>query len=86
MGAIRWQADEPVGTVDTVSEVREALKRCQRTDGHWIFKLEPDATIPSEYVLLQHYLGEPDADEEGKIAAYLRQSQTADGDPECQDR
>ena len=79
MGAIRWQADLPVGTVDTVAEVREALKGGQRDDGHWIFKLEPDATIPSEYVLLQHFLGEADPAEEAKIAAYLRQSQTEDG-------
>ena len=34
--------------------------RCQRDDGHWVFELEADATIPAEYVLLHHYLGEPD--------------------------
>ena len=79
MGAIRWQADDAVGAIDTVAEVRESLKGGQRDDGHWIFQLEPDATIPSEYVLLQHYLGEIDADEERKIAVHLRQSQTADG-------
>jgi len=79
MGAIRWQADDQVGVVDTVSEVRESLKGGQRDDGHWIFKLEPDATIPSEYVLLQHYLGEADPDEERKIAVHLRESQTVDG-------
>ena len=28
-------------------------------DGHWVFELEADATIPAEYVLLRHYLGEP---------------------------
>ncbi len=79
MGAIRWQADDAVVAVDTVAEVRESLKGGQREDGHWIFKLEPDATIPSEYVLLQHYLGEIDTDEERKIAVHLRESQTADG-------
>ena len=30
----------------------------QRPDGHWVFELEADATIPAEYVLLRHYLGE----------------------------
>ena len=31
--------------------------RCQHEDGHWVFELEADATIPAEYILLQHYLG-----------------------------
>ena len=39
----------------------------QRPDGHWVFELEADATIPAEYVLLRHYLGEPvDAELEKK--------------------
>ena len=49
-----------------------APRRCsrrQRPDGHWVFELEADATIPAEYVLLRHYLGEPvDAALEAKIA------------------
>jgi squalene-hopene/tetraprenyl-beta-curcumene cyclase len=52
----------------------------QRPDGHWVFELEADATIPAEYVLLRHYLGEPvDAALEQKIAAYLRRVQGAHG-------
>ena len=48
----------------------------QRPDGHWVFELEADATIPAEYVLLRHYLGEPvDAALEAKIAVYLRRIQ-----------
>jgi hypothetical protein len=48
----------------------------QRPDGHWVFELEADATIPAEYVLLRHYLGEPvDAELERKIAVYLRRIQ-----------
>ena len=38
-----------------------------------MFELEADCTIPAEYVLLRHYLGEPvDAALEAKIANYLR--------------
>ncbi len=45
-----------------------------------MFELEADATIPAEYVLLRHYLGEPvDAQLEAKIAAYLRRIQGAHG-------
>src|SRR5450755_2481806 len=52
----------------------------QRPDGHWVFELEADATIPAEYVLLKHFLGEPaPADVEAKIAVYLRRVQGAHG-------
>ncbi len=45
-----------------------------------MFELEADCTIPAEYVLLRHYLGEPvDAVLEGKIANYLRRIQGAHG-------
>ena len=45
-----------------------------------MFELEADATIPAEYILLRHYLGEPvDAALEAKITAYLLRVQSADG-------
>jgi squalene-hopene/tetraprenyl-beta-curcumene cyclase len=48
----------------------------QQPDGHFVFELEADATIPAEYVLLCHYLGEQaDLALEQKIAAYLRRIQ-----------
>jgi squalene-hopene/tetraprenyl-beta-curcumene cyclase len=57
-----------------------ALRAAQRSDGHWVFELEADATIPAEYVLLTHYLGEaPDLELERKIGAYLRRRQSAQG-------
>ncbi len=52
----------------------------QRPDGHFVFELEADATIPAEYVLFRHYLAEPvDAALEAKIARYLRRIQSPDG-------
>ena len=61
-----------------ISAATDALLAAQRPDGHWLFELEADATIPAEYVLLRHYLGEPvDAELEGKIANYLRRIQAA---------
>lgn len=48
----------------------------QRPDGHWLYELEADATIPAEYVLMVHYLGEtPDRVLEAKIGRYLRRIQ-----------
>src|SRR5258708_2127462 len=58
----------------------DAMLRAQCPDGHWVFELEADATIPAEYVLLVHYLGEtPDHEFERKIARYLRRTQRIEG-------
>jgi squalene-hopene/tetraprenyl-beta-curcumene cyclase len=63
-----------------ISRATQALLDQQRSDGHWVFELEADATIPSEYVLLRHYLGEPDDLElERKIGVYLRRIQGEHG-------
>ncbi|HEV2652691.1 MAG TPA: squalene--hopene cyclase [Rhizomicrobium sp.] len=58
----------------------DALLKLQRDDGHWVFELEADATIPSEYVLLVHYLAEePNLELERKIGNYLRRIQSDHG-------
>ena len=63
-----------------IAAATDALLARQRPDGHWVFELEADATIPAEYVLLRHYLGEPvNAGLEAKIAAYLRRIQGPHG-------
>jgi squalene-hopene/tetraprenyl-beta-curcumene cyclase len=63
-----------------VARASEALLKQQRPDGHWVFELEADATIPAEYVLFKHYLGEPeDLDLEHKIGVYLRRIQGEHG-------
>jgi squalene-hopene/tetraprenyl-beta-curcumene cyclase len=63
-----------------IGRATRALLSGQRPDGHWIFELEADATIPAEYVLLQHFLGTPPPDGlEAKIAAYLRRVQEPHG-------
>ncbi|MDB5715410.1 MAG: shc [Sphingomonadales bacterium] len=64
----------------SVSRAAEALAALQRADGHWVFELEADATIPAEFILLKHYLGEPrDSVLEGKIGRYLRRIQADHG-------
>jgi squalene-hopene/tetraprenyl-beta-curcumene cyclase len=64
----------------SIAKAWRALRDCQQPDGHWVFELEADCTIPAEYVLLRHYLGEPiDAELEAKIAVYLRRVQGAHG-------
>jgi squalene-hopene/tetraprenyl-beta-curcumene cyclase len=72
---------DPLGRIDeTVDRAAAALLGLQRADGHWVFELEADATIPAEYVLLRHHLGEPDDLElERKIGVYLRRIQGEHG-------
>ncbi|MGE5060479.1 MAG: squalene--hopene cyclase, partial [Betaproteobacteria bacterium] len=56
-----------------------ALLRAQHADGYWSFELEADCTIPAEYILMMHYLGEIDHELERKLATYLRGRQGDDG-------
>lgn len=71
---------DPLAEVDAaVDRAATALAAAQRSDGHWVFELEADCTIPAEYVLLRHYLGEPvDAALEAKIGRYLRRIQSGE--------
>ena len=63
-----------------IAAATDALLKRQKPDGHWVFELEADCTIPAEYVLLRHYLAEPvDAELERKIAVYLRRIQGEHG-------
>ena len=59
----------------TIDKVTQTLSELQAGDGRWVFEVEADATIPSEYIMLNHYLGEVDDDIELRIAAYLRSIQ-----------
>ena len=53
-----------------VDRAATALFAEQREDGHLVYELEADATIPAEYVLLRAFLGEPaDAGLEAKLIA-----------------
>jgi squalene-hopene/tetraprenyl-beta-curcumene cyclase len=64
----------------SIEAATSALLGRQQADGHWVFELEADATIPAEYVLLRHYLGEDiDRALESKIGNYLRRIQGAHG-------
>ncbi len=55
-----------------IEEAKNWLAGQQADDGHWAFELEADATIPAEYIFLNHFLGEIDDEVEAKLAIYLR--------------
>ena len=71
----------------SIASATQGVLGFQQPDGHWVFELEADCTIPAEYVLLRHYLAEPvDAVLEAKIGNYLRRIQGKhDGWPLFQD-
>ena len=81
MTTVTLDADT-INLADAATErAAAAMRDLQRDDGHWVFELEADCTIPAEYVLLRHYLGEPvDAELEAKIGRYLRRIQSAEHD------
>jgi squalene-hopene/tetraprenyl-beta-curcumene cyclase len=58
-----------------IERAEQALRGHQKPDGHWVFELEADATIPAEYVLLEHYLDRIDDALQAKIGVYLRRIQ-----------
>jgi squalene-hopene/tetraprenyl-beta-curcumene cyclase len=62
-----------------IIEAREGLSALQQDDGHWVFELEADATIPAEYIMLEHFLDEIDDELEAKLAVYLRNKQGSHG-------
>ena len=72
--------DDHLKAVEAViDDAWKALKETQQEDGHWVFKLEADATIPAEYILLNHFIGEVEEDIEAKLATYIRSIQGDDG-------
>ena len=65
---------------DAISKARDQLLSLQSAQGHWVFDLEADCTIPSEYVLVQRFLGRelrPELFE--RLSRYLRRRQLPDG-------
>jgi squalene-hopene/tetraprenyl-beta-curcumene cyclase len=64
---------------EATARASAALARRQHADGHWLFELEADATIPAEYVLLEHFLDRIDPALETRIGVYLRSIQGAHG-------
>ena len=39
-----------------ISTSAKGLAERQNKDGHWLFELEADATIPAEYIMFMHCL------------------------------
>ena len=59
----------------TSTHAASELLKQQHKDGHWVFELEADATIPAEYILLDHFLNTINQPLHERMATYLRDIQ-----------
>lgn len=64
---------------NAIKQAQNKLLSLQHQEGYWVFELEADCTIPAEYIMMMHYLGEIDESLQAKMAVYLRSRQSADG-------
>jgi squalene-hopene/tetraprenyl-beta-curcumene cyclase len=58
-----------------IQSAKNKLVSQQHEDGHWVYHLEADCTIPAEYILMNHFVDEIDDELESKIAIYIREHQ-----------
>ncbi len=58
-----------------IEKACDAMVRDQHEDGHWVFELEADCSIPAEYILMMHFMDEIDPELEQGLANYLRDNQ-----------
>ncbi|MEQ1486782.1 squalene--hopene cyclase [Methyloglobulus sp.] len=69
----------PSSLDNAINKAKTQLLSLQHDEGYWVFELEADCTIPSEYILMMHFMDEIDEALQAKIANFLRSQQSADG-------
>ena len=57
----------------------QALLDEQNEAGYWCYEFEADATVPAEFILMSHFMGDIDTKLEAKIGRYLRDKQADHG-------
>lgn len=55
------------------------LVEYQKPTGEWCFELEADCTIPSEYILMMHFIGEVNKSLQQKLVNYIVSHRNKDG-------
>ena len=76
----------PIAVLEATTEASLALERArdglfklQRSDGHWLFPLEADATITAEYVIYRRMMGLPITASDEQAGARLLATQPEAG-------
>ena len=83
---LKSKLDKVMDGKNTTSPVDSAINRAlssiveqQDPKGFWCYELETDVTIPSEYIMMMHYLGDIDKKIQSKLAKYIKNKQQEDG-------
>lgn len=76
-------ASVPAGLLSRIERVLDdavtSFKKLQHPDGHWVFELEADTTITSEYIMLNHFLDDLEPELEQELAENIRSKQQKGG-------
>jgi squalene-hopene/tetraprenyl-beta-curcumene cyclase len=79
-GEAQLAPSAPTYNLDSaINSAQKKLLELQAEDGHWVFELEADCSIPAEYILMMHYVGDINEILQRKIAIFLRARQSEDG-------
>ena len=62
-----------------IERARDGVLKKQDSKGFWCYELEADSTIPSEYILMMHYLDDINESLQSKMATYIRRRQQEEG-------
>ena len=86
---MRFQGDEVISLqkgTEQKSDINLAIDNGERAivssqdpSGYWCYELEADCTIPAEYILMMHFVGEVNETLQKKMVTYIRKRQQADG-------
>lgn len=63
------------GIKHAVDAACKSLLDRQHAEGYWCYELEADCTIPSEYILMMHFMDDLDHKLQQKLAVYVRSRQ-----------
>src|SRR5215467_7611351 len=77
--SLQERAIQPLPLEGAIAAARIALEQLQNAAGDWQFELEADCTIPAEYIMMMHFLGDIDVPLQVKIARFLRAQRGAHG-------
>ena len=69
----------PPDVTSALAAAVESLAKQQSPEGWWCGELEADSSLEADAIMLEHYLGTPDAERVRKLANCIREEQTAEG-------
>ncbi len=64
---------------NAIEQAQRKLLSLQDAKGYWVFELEADCTIPAEYIMMMHFVGDIETQLQDKLVVYLRSRQSDDG-------